>query len=171
MCRASQNVTLYDKPLPAEIIAAGGRCRSTRAMHLSTIPLEEWGANLGTALPGLDASDWTGVSFWARRSQSSRGSIRVELADARTDPATGTCRADVPRDALAEGCDRFGAWASIGSDWRFFTLPFTDFRQGGWGVYAGRLEPGDLRALTFLFPAGRWDVWIDDVAFYRHSAE
>ena len=174
-CRASQFPTIYDKPLPAGEIP-GGRCDSKYAFHFTVEPamLVDWGANWGTSIsPPQDGSKWEGVSFWARRAPDSRGTLRIEIADRFTDgdytdeDGNANCNAHFTDDTTADGCDRFGGFASVGTDWKFFRVPFDDMRQAGWGVSAPYFDTAGLRSLTFLFPAGYWDIWIDDVAFYR----
>ncbi len=179
-CVSSQRPTIFDKPLPAEPIADSGRCNSRYALHLVAPKLTDWGANIGTPFTvPLDAGDWEGISFWARRAPFSRGTVRVELADRFTDGAfvgdegqeTGPyCDPHHTLDNLSEGCDRFGCFALVSTDWRFFKLPFEAFRQAGWGQPAPYLDTSGLRSVTFLFPAGSWDIWMDNVAVYRRRS-
>ena len=177
-CKASQFPTIFDKPLPADSID-GTRCGSNYAFHLTVTSgvLVDWGANWGTKLsPTFDGTEWDGLSFWARRAPDSRGTVRVELADKFTDgeyedeDGNSYCTQNYTDDTTFEGCDRFGGYAAVGTDWEFFTIPFEDFRQAGWGVSAPYFDIAGLRTLTFLFPAGYWDIWIDDVAFYRQRS-
>ena len=177
-CKASQFPTIFDKPLPADFID-GTRCGSKYAFHLTVESgvLVDWGANWGTKLsPTFDGTEWEGLSFWARRAPDSRGTVRVELADKFTDgeyedeEGNSYCTQDYTDDTTFEGCDRFGGYAAVGTDWEFFMIPFEDFRQAGWGFSAPYFDIAGLRTLTFLFPAGYWDIWIDDVAFYRQRS-
>lgn len=178
-CRASQNLNIFDKPLPADRIADGGRCGESRyGMHLTVDDLIDWGANVGTPLlsPFDDAAEWEGVAFWARRAPHSRGILRIEVADTQTDgtyiTASGEppCSYDASQDEIFEGCDRFGGYVQVGPSWNFFTLPFDSLAQAGWGKSADSLRIGELRSITFLFGAGTWDVWIDDVAYYKRRS-
>lgn len=181
-CELSQFPTIFDKPLPADFIPDGGRCGSEYALHLVADRLVDWGANMGaTFSPAIDASEWDGVAFWARRAHHSRGTIRVELSDPFTNGTSPLeanadeqtfCNPDFEQDNMSEGCDRFGAYALVGPTWNLFTLPFGEMRQAGWGKRASRFDTSELRSVTFLFPAGTWDIWIDDVVLYkRHENE
>jgi hypothetical protein len=176
-CQNSQFPTIFDKPLPAGKIPDGGRCGSAYAFHLTTIQLTDWGANWGTKLsPPFDGSDFEGISFWARRAPSSRGVVRVEMADMFTDgeyvdeDGNSYCDAHYTDDSTAKGCDRFGGYVTVGTDWQFFLVPFEDMRQAGWGASAPYFDVAGLRTMTFLFPAGTWDIWVDDVAFYKRQS-
>jgi hypothetical protein len=176
-CDASQSPHIFDKPLPATRIPDEGRCGSQYALHLTTAKLIDWGANIGNNLaPPFDGTEWEGISFWARRAPESRGTVRVELADKHTDgnyideKGSPPCLLEFERDDLKLGCDRFGGYALVGPDWEFFKLPFSELRQAGWGVKAPEFDTAGLRTVTFLFPAGSWDIWIDDVTFYRRRA-
>jgi hypothetical protein len=142
---------------------------------------------------------WEGLSFWARVAPDSRSSLRIELADEHTDDKqkvydgelvssltsdemtewcknpTYVCNGDSTREST-DGCDKFGANRAMTSDWEFFTFKFDTLRQSGWGQVAldenGRqvgLDINQLRSLTFLWTTGNWDVWIDDIAFYRRK--
>jgi hypothetical protein len=187
LCDASQTPNIFDKPLPAELIP-GERCGSRYALHIQTDKLIDWGANLGTSLvPPFDATPlnetgeavakWEGISFWARRAPYSKGTVRLEIADNYTDEkyiggdGEPICNPDYTEDSLFEGCDRFGGYAQFGYDWDFFTLRFDELRQAGWGRQAPYMDLDALRSVTFLFPSGIWDIWIDDVAFYRRRAD
>jgi hypothetical protein len=174
-CQATQTPTIFDKPLPADRIPNGGRCGSRYALHTHTLqPLSGWGGNLGLSFtPPADASQWTGLAFWARIGPGSRNAVRVELVDKNTDQkllnpdGEPVCLPNVGPDDLSQGCDKFGAWAVMDHDWRLFLLPFSQLRQAGWGKRAPSLEVGALRGLSFTFGPGSWDLWIDDVALYR----
>ena len=158
-------------------IPDGGRCGSQYALHIATDKLIDWGANLGNKLsPPIDGREWEGIAFWARRAAYSRGTVRVEIADKHTDgdyineDGEPACQLIVDQDHLKEGCDRFGGYALVGPDWEFFTLPFDELRQAGWGKQAPEFDQSALRSITFMFPTGTWDIWIDDVNFYRRRA-
>lgn len=58
----------------------------------------------------------------------------------------------------------------VGPDWQLFALPFSELRQAGWGRSSPALDVAALRSLTLLFPEGVWDIWIDDIAYYRRPA-
>jgi hypothetical protein len=166
---------------------------STRALHIQGQRLAGWGGGLEVKFadnpPYFDASTWDGLSFWVRRGPGTESpfwdgytpeslgrTLFVGVADWHTDgkttsdPVTG---ATVPVycDAMttvdAEKCDRFGAGIGLGEEWRFFAIPFASMHQQGFGMPAECLYTADIRGVKFDWGPGDWDIWIDDVAFYR----
>lgn len=73
----------------------------------------------------------------------------------------------------SERCDPFGARVPATGDWRFVKLPFAQLKQGGAGKPSplGGVDVTALVGLEFLFSPGDWDLWIDDIAFYRSAPE
>jgi hypothetical protein len=172
-CTASMTPSIFDKPLPASPIP-GGRCRSSYALHAQTATLMGWGGNVTARFtPARNASSWSGVAFWGRVAPGSRNAIRVELADQNTDPGyldpdgLPPCNPSPTMDDLSSGCDKFGTYVTLNSDWQLFRIPFADLRQAGWGQRSPPLDLSSLRTLGFTFGPGAWNIWIDDVAFYR----
>lgn len=177
-CEAYSTPTLFQKPLPADRILGGPRCGSTYALRTRGGPFTGWGASLGVQLsPPVDASAWDGISFWARRAPEHRGVVRLEAVDARTSGAPSGpeqqiyCNPNHTEDTLREACDKFGTFINVPVDWQLFTVPWAELLQGGWGVRAPRLAREDLRALAFQAARGTWDLWFDDVGFYRRASE
>jgi hypothetical protein len=177
-CRDLQQPTYFEKPLPAERIPFGGRCSSQYALHMTvgpydTVPFkfnQSWGGVIG--LQGTrDASEWDGISFWARVGPGSRTPLHLEVSDPYTDSKADPPRCDsiTELDDTALGCDKFGADVLMGDTWRFFAIPFGEMRQGGWGVSAPYLDIAHLLSIGFAYDVGVWDFWIDDIAFYRHD--
>jgi hypothetical protein len=85
----------------------------------------------------------------------------------------GACSPTVP-----DYCKCDGFWVGIGmtDQWHFIMLPFADMNQKGYGVPSplGRLDTSHITSLQFSFGSqaalgGSWDLWIDDVAFYRKA--
>lgn len=174
-CESSASPNFFDKPVPASPIAPQTRCDSNYALHVVTHGLIDWGANLGNSFgKSQDISQYDGISFWARRAPHSHGVVRVEVSDQFTEPGklnaagveTALCTHEYTEDESQKGCDRFGNFATIGTTWQYYTLPFNEMRQSGWGVSVPYLDTQTLYSITFLFSAGTWDVWIDDVSYY-----
>ena len=172
-CVASQNPSLFDKPLPAEAIA-GGRCGSRFALHVRGGPFVDGGGSVGFTFAGpFDASGFDGIAFWARRGPLGRNALRIEVSERHTeqkyDKGDGKpiCEPEVTDDDTSRGCDKFGGYAVTSDDWRPFLLPFAELRQAGWGLQAPFLDVWGLMSLSFRYDAGDWDFWIDDVALYR----
>lgn len=69
----------------------------------------------------------------------------------------------------ANKCDPFGLGVLLTPEWSLVKLPFSKVKQKGFGVPSplGHLDSSALVGLQLAFSAGNWDVWIDDIAFYR----
>src|SRR5690606_17290411 len=88
-----------------------------------------WGAGLtaelnasGEIRSSYDASDYIGISFWARAAGSLP--VRFMVADGNTDADGGVC----------SNCfDHFGADITLGTDWRRYTFTWWQLAQQGWG--------------------------------------
>ncbi|WP_438041947.1 hypothetical protein [Sorangium sp. So ce128] len=51
--------------------------------------------------------------------------------------------------------------------WKHFTVDVSDLRQMGWGKF-DTLKMSRIWAVEFEFDAGKaFNLWIDDVSFYR----
>ncbi|MBN2343673.1 MAG: hypothetical protein JXX29_18950 [Deltaproteobacteria bacterium] len=179
-CDASANPNYNTKPPWAEEISPEPRCDSKFAIHFTAQGLVDWGANLGASFGvAQDFSQFDGISFWARRANHSHGVMRIEVADQYTEPNaknedgektnTAVCTYDQTLDNPEDGCDRYGSFVQISTDWKFFKLPFEDMRQAGWGAQVPPLDTQTLYSVTFLFLPGTWDMWLDDVAFYTEG--
>ena len=72
---------------------------------------------------------------------------------------------------MRQGCDAFGSFIVMNNDWQFFALPFSEMRQEGWGKQAPFFDTQHISNLTFYYGVGVWDIWIDDIAYYKRSAE
>lgn len=135
--------------------------------------------------PVFDASDWDGVSFWVKRGTGPSGSGGIlSVGDWYSDPdyryedpETGEevhCDGSDPASTVvpvpdSEKCDAFGIAFPVTENWVFVAAPFEALRQKGFGKPSplGRLDTENLRKLQFLLKAGDWDLWIDDIAFFR----
>lgn len=162
---------------PEAVPIEGGLCGTSRyALHLKASGLNIYGGGLGINFfpSAVDASRWDGISFWARRGAESSRTLFVALSEKHTDEENGQtlqddghsyCR-ELPEDET-EKCDRFGTGVGLGTQWRFFTLPFEQMKQRGFGTEAPFLDLENLIGLNISFETGDWDIWIDEVSFYR----
>lgn len=96
-------------------------------------------------------------------------------------PVYTTATQDLPRENRIQAnncydiaidtmkCDRFGAGVGLEPEWRFVKIPFDSMKQRGYGVKspAGRLLTEELLAFGVYLDVGNWDIWIDQVAFYK----
>jgi hypothetical protein len=80
------------------------------------------------------------------------------------------------------GCDKFGAYVLLGPDWKYYRIPFSDLRQAGYGLQFPSLcvessdDPdhhcfgdGGIRTMALTYSRGLWDIWVDDIGFYREQ--
>lgn len=168
---------LRKSPTATEI--EGGRCGTSRyALRLRARGLEIYGGAFGINffLRAEDASAWEGIAFWARRGSDSGRSLFVSVSDKYTDENSGAplqpegkpfCFEQTER--MEEKCDRFGAGVGLGLEWRHYLVPFADMKQRGFGKVAPALDTQNLVGLSFGFEVGEWDIWADDVAFFRRA--
>ena len=192
-CIAAQIPSYFAKPVPADKIS-GGRCGSQYAFHVISGPFTKWGGQLGMNLnpPKCVTSDcppdsapveggpYDGVSFWARVVPPSGAPIRLQIAESHTDnkyPETGDagppCQnfAFVSAQNLGLGCDTFGTFVDLTQNWQFIMLPFEEMRQEGWGKRAPFFDIRHISNITFFYGPGSWDIWIDDIAFYKRGPQ
>ncbi len=174
-CRASQTPRGSEKPLAAELLPEP-RCESRYALHLQAGPFTEWGGLVGFPFaPGLDVSNYEGVSFWGRVKWETRSTVRLSVLDPGTDSAfvddagESLCDAESSLDDFEQACDPYGRYAVMTGDWKFFRIPFHEMRQKGFGAKTPYLDLGVIRQVTVDYGQGEWDFWIDDLAFYRKT--
>ena len=73
-------------------------------------------------------------------------------------------------DPLRTQCDRFGVGLGLGTDWRFFKIPFDKMRQRAYGRPSPNPVPDDrILGLEFGLSGRDWDFWVDEIAFYRDA--
>jgi hypothetical protein len=173
-CDPTQTPPAMAKPFPAEEIP-GGRCGSTMAAH---VELHRWIHREGTlgrqfsATKPVDASDYDGVSFWLRVVPGSRNTFRISVPDRFTDEKSEVdgvpvCQFINPKELTDNSCDKFGRYFLATTDWQFFTIPFDEMRQAGFGKQAPYFDIANLLGLALEYKQGQWDYWIDDIGFYR----
>jgi len=180
----------FDNPPVAEPIV-GGRCQSRYAMHVKGGPFLEWGGNMGFSFsPPLNVTDvevidpqtgaarpgqdLDGITLWARLGGESNNNLRIEVGEKNTEQGyTGgpnggpICTPNTTDDNSEYGCDKFGAFAQLRTDWQQFLIPFAEMRQAGWGMRAERFDLTGLMSFSIFYAQGTWDFWVDDLAFYR----
>ncbi|WP_155799085.1 hypothetical protein [Sorangium cellulosum] len=110
-----------------------------------------------------DASEYRGITFWARAEESSARRMKVMFIDRQTRDTGGIC------DVEADGCyDHFHRHVLLADDWKHFKIPVECLKQGGFGDQFEAPAMDQLWGFYFSFDAGQaFDIWIDDVAFYR----
>ncbi|MGK4004480.1 hypothetical protein WMF31_17730 [Sorangium sp. So ce1036] len=139
---------------------------SERGVHTSGNELfTEWGAGIGIRLSGYyDATAYRGVTFWARAEEGSSTDLFVTLVDQQTDNEGGICGDD---EGQVPCYDHFHTIVTLTPDWKHFKVPAGCLVQTGYGVFEA-LAQDRIRNIQFSFGPGQaFDIWIDDVAFYR----
>jgi hypothetical protein len=81
------------------------------------------------------------------------------------DPAT-----DPPPAGRDERCqDGWQTSVQLSGDWHFYTLPWSQFGQGGFGKKAPRMDLKSLDTIAFGATMGWADVYFDNVTLYRRK--
>jgi hypothetical protein len=145
----------------------------------------------------FDASGWTGIAFWALLGPgSSATTALVTVGDPQTSSQLGGNEApelSYPNNLLKCGnppcadnhpastacvstdvppclCDPFGKAVGMVNHWEFYTIPFADMRQKGYGRPETTFDLAHILNFTFNLGLGDWDVWIDDISFYKDKS-
>ena len=116
-----------------------------------------------------DTSAWEGVTFWARVAPGSTPTIRLRISDERTDDKACVCNPHTNQNDSSDGCDKFVRAVTLDDTWRAYFVPFAEMQQGGWGLKSPGLDISNLFEIGFEYRHGAWDLWIDDVAYYRRK--
>jgi len=78
------------------------------------------------------------------------------------------CYGSVPPPPDEERCgDGWVAPVHLSTEWQLYAIPFSEFRQVGFGKRAPFFELHAIYMMAFQFPVGFADVYIDNVSFYR----
>lgn len=127
----------------------------------------EWGAGMGfdfaddgvTRPKGVyDASGHQGITFIYR--SKTEFSVALVMPEVVPTDEGGTC-------AATDMCsDTHQTKLSASNTWVRAMLPFSAFKQGGWGKPA-QFNPATLMSMHFLVAQNLdFEVWVDDIAFY-----
>ena len=132
---------------------------------------ENWGALFGVSLNdvggsacGYDASDFSGISFWARTTDSTTQNIRIGVPIPAIIPLArgGTCS--------GMGCDdTHFAMVSISGEWELITVDWDALHQLSAWVHDNKypFDPANIAQITFgvdgMTPG--YSVVIDDLMF------
>ncbi|MFZ5893936.1 MAG: hypothetical protein ACOY0T_22935 [Myxococcota bacterium] len=114
-----------------------------------------------------DFSDWDGLVLWLRVAPGSAAYLRVRVADGTVDDKGCVCNPYTSQNDSSSGCDKWGRYISIDTTFRAYFIAFDEMQQGGWGLKSNFLDTSNLFSLGVEWGRGAWDLWIDDVAFYR----
>ena len=137
------------------------RSGSKNAVCIDGSGFTRWGGGFGFALSAqgdarsaYDASEYTGLSFWARGSSTE---FRFMLVDKFSDPAASLC----------SGCnDHFNFRFTPSSEWQKFTFSWNQARQNNFGDPQPSVCPTALYALQAQWPSNQsFELCLDDIAF------
>jgi endoglucanase len=107
-----------------------------------------------------DASKYAGISFWARKGETSTPKVRLKVPDANTDPDGGTC---------VECFNDFGGDLTLTNEWKMYIYPFTAMKQmPGWGnPRKPHITPAKIYGIQFQVnvPSANYDIYVDDLKF------
>ncbi len=156
------------------------RCgTSKRAMRVTGSGFSDWGSGFGfsfrVAMIGgeyvdtpYDATAARGITFWARKGETSVGSVRFGIGDQYSNPAGGHCDKTLTSGPTA--CyDDFGSTLTLTAAWQRFTFNFGQLGQRSFGLPRPTLDVANVTNVEFGIPAAApvFDVWIDDIAFFK----
>lgn len=74
-----------------------------------------------------------------------------------------------PPNAPDQCGDGWEKGVALSTDWQFYTIPFTELRQEGYGKMFSYLDLSKITLVRFSWMQGWLDIWLDDVRFYRHA--
>jgi hypothetical protein len=76
---------------------------------------------------------------------------------------------DPPPAPSTQQCgDHWAATPTLTTEWKYFTIPFTDLHQLGWAKKSEHLDLTAVSVVRFTWDAGWIDYYIDSLSFYRH---
>lgn len=144
---------------------SGDACRKFAA-YTSGAGYVLWGANLWVGLGGpYNASNYKGISFWAKIDAGTSAVVRVAFPDKDTQPDGNICQTSVSSGPTA--CfDHYGFRETLTSTWSKYTIYFSQLSQENWGHAGTAFDPSSLYEILFQIQVGaNFGLWIDDIAF------
>jgi endoglucanase len=107
-----------------------------------------------------DASQYAGISFWAKKGDNSVAKVRLKVPDANTDPDGGVC---------AECFNDFGGDLTLTNEWKQYIFPWKSMKQmPGWGnPRKPHVTPSKIYGIQFQVnvPSANYDIYVDDLKF------
>lgn len=141
------------------------------ALRVTATGFTGFGSGLGVDFRAgkkpYDASELTGIRFWARVGEGKNTRHRLQLVDGTTDKLGGKCNpaVDAPNDEKCE--NHFGKDLILASTWTQYVVPFADLTQQDWGLRAEALDKTTLYGLQLTAKAKLdVEVWLDEIEFY-----
>lgn len=107
-----------------------------------------------------DASNYTGISFYAKAGTNSAKAVRLKVPDVNTDPDGHVCK---------ECFNDFGADLTLTDQWKKYTISFASMKQmKDWGdPNPAAINKSKLYGMQLQVnqEGADYDIWIDDVRF------
>jgi len=165
---------------PAMEAIPGGRCTfSTMAMRVTGSGFSKWGSGFGfdfrtMLLPTgygattYDGTAYRGITFWARVGDPSITTVWFGVGDQWSIPSGGHCDETITSGENA--CyDVFGTSIALTTEWKRYAVEWGQLGQRNFGLLRPALDVANLFNAHFDVPmsAPVFDVWIDDVAFFK----
>jgi len=148
---------------------AGGREGSRYGAHVKASGYSEWGALISTTLTYLwedvhcpyNASAFAGLRFYAKGS----GRVRVGLPVPATQHKEFGGACDPEKGQICY--DVHSAFVTLAPEWTLYELPWSDFRQRGFGTPA-EFRPDQIVIVQFSFDNDVLpvEIWLDDLSFW-----
>lgn len=118
------------------------------------------GMNFVDPKGGYDASQYKGISFWAKAGENSVKTIRLKVPDINTDPDGGVC---------SECFNDFGMDLTLTTEWQKFIIPYNKLTQmPGWGKPRKfGIDTQRMYGLQFQVDqqGADFDIWVDQIRF------
>ncbi len=160
----------------------GSTWQSAYAIHLVGGGYVTYGPNFGWTIgesvsAARDVSLESGVSFWAKTELDTLQNLQIVVNDVYTFPVVeeDQRKCELATDdylpPLGQRCWNGGVgYRALSKEWRLYTVDFSELVEDTWGTRSPGGQPDLTRVLTveFHFPVEEsFDVWLDDIAFFR----
>jgi hypothetical protein len=76
---------------------------------------------------------------------------------------------DPPPNRDQQCLDGWARALTLTTDWKYYTVPFSELRQGGFGKVAPYFNTKAIDTIAFTIIVGWADFYIDNVSFYRNK--
>lgn len=107
-----------------------------------------------------DASQYGGISFWAKAAPGSVTDVRLKIPDNNTDPDGGVC---------SECFNDFGMDLKLTNEWQHYVIRFKDLKQEvGWGSPKKfGVDSSSIYGIQFQTKIAEqpFDIWVDQIRF------
>jgi hypothetical protein len=113
----------------------------------------------------VDASAFTGVSFWAKAAAVTNAKISAGFVVPSQNQVMNN--GDCPDTAPAAKCNNYPQKNFVlTTDWAQYTVTFAEVT----GSTGAKVVDGKVQQILFLAPTANWDFSLDEVAFYSGTA-